>query len=202
MFRISQIYHPSENKYQSLKLLINEKIVKNQKFAEEIQTFEEYHKMYSDKSIKDFLRFQKETLDFIFKLFKTTDSADIEKVPKSLRSITKNNKVESVPRITLKRFINFLTTFRIVPTLISSLMASKLFRSVPSPLLFNDCLDYCEFTEACVYIALHVFQKEFSKDGFFDPLASVELWFKIFEYNPKIPIENLYSLRNSVYTLH
>jgi p25-alpha len=201
LIKISGIYYVNQKKYDSLVLLLNSKIINNCKFKEESKIFADYHEIFMDETIKSVLKARKPTLKTIFNLYKSTDYGDLKFVPNSIRSKKKGNKVERVPRITLKGFISFLTAFELLPGLISGLVAAKLFRAVPSPLLFNECLDYKEFTEACAYTSLRIYQDNSYKELCQTNADCLEMWFKFLDAHPRPLIETPNPMRNTVYTL-
>ena len=202
LIKISREFFMTEKKYQSLTSLLTKKILTALKFNEEREIFTRYHSFFQDDAIKSILASRKSTLKTIFLMYKSTDSADMESVPAYLRSKkNKKNKAERVFRITLKGFISFLSAFEFLPDLISGLVAAKLFRSVPCPLLFNECLDYSEFTEACLYIALNIYENQSYKEFCSSPVECLEMWIRFLDAHPKAFIQNPNPLRNTVYTL-
>ena len=198
---MSRIYYSNEKKYQSLISLLQQKIVPGLKYNEESEIFLRYHNVYNEENVKALFFSRKSTLKTIFLMYKSTDSGDMEFVPNSLRSKRKGDRIERIFRITLKGFIAFLSSFEFLPDLISGLAAAKLFRAVPCPLLFNECLDYSEFIEACCYTALHIYESQSYKEFCQSPLECVEMWLKFLDAHPKPLIKNQNPLRNTVYTL-
>lgn len=201
LIKLARVHFTTEKKYQGLLLLITQKIIPNLKLDQEAALYLRYHQIFQEQPITALLQNRKPTLKIIFNIYKSSNSVDMDLVPIALRSKKKGTKVERIPRITVKGFINFLTAFEFLPELISSMAASKLFRAVPCPVMFNECLDYKEFTEACVYVALHIYENESYRDFCRTPLEYLEMWFKFLDAHPKPLIENPNPLRNTVYTL-
>lgn len=202
LIKISRHYYVSQKKYQSFITLVNKKVLPGLKFVEETEVFTRYHCLYRETSVQTFFTSRKPTFKAIFQLFKSTDSSEMECVPTSLRSKrNKKNQIERILRITLKGFLSFLTAFEFLPDLISGLASAKLFRSVPCPLLFNECLTFSEFQEACFYTALHIYESQPYKELCSSPMECLEIWMQFLDAHPQALIKNPNPLRNSVYTL-
>lgn len=196
LLRIGQILYPTQEKYQSLSLLVNEKFNLCLNIKEEVEIYQVYHGLYIENTVQDIFNAKKGMLLIIFGLFKSENSAELFHVPTNLRVKKVGNKTLAVKRIVLKGFLTFLAAFEFVPKLLSGYAAAQVFRAVPCQVMFNESLSFEEFLEACFCLALTAFN--YQENGH---LVSLDLWFNYLETHPRALIENQNPLRNTVYTL-
>jgi hypothetical protein len=190
------------NKKESLEKLIEENLVKTLKIEEELKRIENLHNWFKDPDLQVVVEQRKILLEILFNMFKSCDSAEFAKVDRNFLVKNVDGKRTKVQRIGLKGFLALLQTFEFMPDAISGLAAARVFRSVPCPVLFNECLDFDEFVEACFFTAVFICEQEGLRGMCGGFKESFEFWFRFVDAHPRFLIENPNPLRNNVYDLN
>lgn len=139
--KLAKVSHPSLNKYQALDAYTNIKIKPYVENKEEKKRQQRYESIYASDVVKSFVSLNMSTLIKIFDQFK-------------------NYNIIHHQKMSVQGFINLFTYYQFIPSHISSPIVAKLFRSVPTLLLFNDFLNFDQFLEACIYVALTIYEAQ------------------------------------------
>ncbi|CAG9325482.1 unnamed protein product [Blepharisma stoltei] len=157
LIKLAKIDYPDKEKYKALQDYATEKIEPRLNNEKDKAKIKRLHEIYLSQEVKGFINANKGLLEDIYERYKSSD-------------------VVHANRMRIQGFVNLLAKYEFIPSHISSPLAALLFRSVPSTLLFNDSLLYEGFVEACVYVALEIYEgPQFSSFGL-SPAQCLKTW--------------------------